>query len=86
MCSHCPEGDVGCTHLTALLVNNETGQETKLSGSTYMVKCADRLTPCHIGFYELSSPGIRVRAYPGGSLELDKSGLVVPNELGTWNN
>lgn len=82
--AHCREGEVGCSDLTATLVNKESGQKTELVGSTYMVKCADGVTPCHLGFYDLKSPGVSVRAYPDGMLELDFPGPGDAHEPGTW--
>lgn len=83
--AHCSEGEVGCAQLTAELVNTQSGQKFELNGSTYMVKCADRVTPCHVGFYDFDSPGIVARAYPDGTLELELPGSKVINEHGTWS-
>jgi hypothetical protein len=83
--SHCPEGEVGCAHLTGVLMEKQTGRSRELTGSTYVVKCADGVTPCHVGFYDLKSPGISVRAYPDGTLELESPGASDRHERGTWS-
>ena len=82
--SHCQEGEVGCAKLSAQLVNKQSGQAIKLRGSTHMVKCADRVTPCHVGYYDLKSSKTFVRAYPDGTLEIDASGSAGKTEHGTW--
>lgn len=85
--AHCQEGEVGCAELTATLIENSTGTKTEVVGFTYMVKCADRATPCHVGFYDLSSPSVSVRAYPDGKLEVESPGSknVHVNERGVWS-
>jgi hypothetical protein len=82
--ANCAEGEVGCEHLSGTLTAKGTTTAVRLLGSTYMVKCADGVTPCHIGRYDLSGAGYSVRAYPDGDLE-----LTLPNgahfaEKGDW--
>ncbi|WP_052116050.1 hypothetical protein [Noviluteimonas dokdonensis] len=84
--AHCPEGEVGCSNLTASLSNKQSGKKTSLTGSTYMAKCADRVTPCHLGFYDLKASGVSVRAYPDGQLEIQSPGLGDSSERGAWRN
>jgi hypothetical protein len=70
--SNCREGEVGCSHLSGELMPNGTRKTVRLTGSTYMVKCADGITPCHIGYYKLTGSGFSVIAYPNGTLELTR--------------
>ncbi len=85
--AHCEEGEVGCADLTATLLDNSAGTKTELVGFTYMVKCGDRVTPCHVGFYDLRSPSVSVRAYPDGKLEVESRGSKSAhvNERGVWS-
>lgn len=67
---HCPEGEVGCSRVTATLVDKRFEDRQELTGGTHMAMCADGVTPCHLGFYDLKAPNGWVRAYPDGSLEI----------------
>jgi hypothetical protein len=83
---HCVEGEVGCSRLTGVLLNKSSGEKSKLTGSTHMVMCRDGVTPCHVGFDELRSRSITVRAYPDGTLEVDRSGSPSEKEQGSWDS
>ena len=82
--ANCAEGEVGCEHLSGTLTAKGTGKPVRLVGSTYMVKCADRVTPCHIGRYDMSGGGYEVRAYPDGALELTLPNGSSVAEKGDW--
>ena len=56
----------------------------RLTGSTYMVKCADGATPCHIGYYKLTGAGFSVLAYPDGTLEVTPPTGSPVTEKGDW--
>jgi hypothetical protein len=81
---NCEEGEVGCGHLTGELLDKDTHKVTKLQGSTYMVKCADGVTPCHLGFYDLKGPATDIAAYPDGMLEMTIEGKRLATEQGKW--
>jgi hypothetical protein len=82
--SNCPEGEVGCSHLSGELKPTGTRKKVRLTGSTYMVKCADGITPCHIGYYKLVGAGFTVLAYPDGRLELSPPLGSSITETGDW--
>lgn len=81
---NCEEGEVGCEQLTGQLLDKASRKVTELRGSTYMVKCADGVTPCHLGFYDLKGPAADVTAYPDGMLELTIEGQPLAIEQGQW--
>lgn len=49
-----------------------------------MVKCADGITPCHIGYYKLTGAGFSVLAYPDGTLEVTLPTGSPVTEKGDW--
>lgn len=51
-----------------------------------MVKCADGVTPCHLGFYQLNGPATDIAAYPDGRLELTIGGRHLAMEAGQWQD
>ena len=61
-----------------------TGKTVRLTGSTYMVKCVDGVTPCHIGYYKLAGAGFIVLAYPNGTLEVTPPSGQLITEDGDW--
>jgi hypothetical protein len=61
-----------------------TRNTVRLTGSTYMVKCADGVTPCHIGYYTLTGAGFSVLAYPDGTLEVTPPIGSPATEKGDW--
>lgn len=50
-----------------------------------MVKCADRVTPCHVGFHEFRDDDIEARIHPNGWLYLRVDGRDLPPESGEWS-
>lgn len=64
-------------------MNKRFGDRDELTGSTYMVKCADGVTPCHLGYYDLKSETVSVRAYPDGSLAIESYDVIDLSEHGT---
>src|SRR5690606_30929353 len=84
MWSNCQEGEVGCSDLSGELVPANTTKAIRLKGSTYMVKCADGVTPCHVGFYTFSGKGYAVNAYPDGRLEVTPPAGAAISEQGAW--
>lgn len=81
---HCPEGEVGCADLSAELVDLRTGATLPLTGRTRIVRCADGVTPCHVGAYEFESGDVSVRATPDGQLELRRADGIVERAHGQW--
>ena len=61
-----------------------TRKKMRLTGSTYMVKCKDGVTPCHIGYYKLAGSGFAVLAYPDGQLEISFPAGPSITEVGHW--
>ena len=82
--SNCPEGVVGCNNLSGDLMPAGTRRSIRLAGSTYMVKCADGITPCHIGYYTLTGAGFSVLAYPDGTLKVTPPTGISVTEKGDW--
>jgi hypothetical protein len=82
--SNCREGEVGCDRLSGELMPAGTRKTVRLTGSTYMVKCADGVTPCHVGYYKLEGAGFSVLAYPNGTLELTPPNGSSVTENGSW--
>jgi hypothetical protein len=82
--SKCQEGEVDCSHLSGELAPTGSGSRVELTGSTQMVKCADNVTPCHVGNYRLSGSGFTVLAYPDGTLEVTRPTGQIVAEKGHW--
>lgn len=82
--SRCAESEVGCADLVGELIDKATRRTGALRGGTYMVKCADGVTPCHLGFYDLRGPGLQVQAYPDGILDVSSKNRPLPTEHGEW--
>lgn len=49
-----------------------------------MVKCADGVTPCHIGYYEFHSDPYTYLVYPDGTLKVLQGKNVIVSEKGKW--
>ena len=81
---NCQEGVVGCDVLAAELETRSGGKSVRLTGDTYMVKCADGVTPCHLGYYKLVGAGFLVIAYPDGKLEITPPEGSEITEQGGW--
>ncbi len=82
--SNCQEGVVGCDNLSGDLMPAGTRNSVRLAGSTHMIKCADGVTPCHIGHYRLTGAGFSVLAYPDGTLEVKPPAGASVTEKGDW--
>jgi hypothetical protein len=81
---HCEEGEVGCSNITYVGVNKTSGKSIRLHGSTYMVMCADGVTPCHAGFDEFHNGNYRYVIYPDGTLTIMRGKKELLTEKGQW--
>ncbi len=80
----CIEGEIGCSNVEYKGVNKKSGASIFLNGTTYMVKCADGVTPCHVGRYEFTNSDTHYYVYPSGQLEVVKAQKVLVSEQGEW--
>ncbi len=82
--AHCPEGEVACDTIEYVGRDKRNGASIRLKGTTHMVMCADRVTPCHIGYYEFRNGAYTYLVYPQGFLEVHRGKQVLLSEQGEW--
>ncbi len=80
----CEEGVVDCDEVEYTGRDKKNGASIRLSGTTHMVMCADRVTPCHIGYYEFRNGPYTYLVYPQGFLEVRRGKQVLLSEQGKW--
>lgn len=80
----CDEGEVSCDTVEYVGRDKKSGASIRLTGTTRMVMCADRVTPCHVGYYEFRNGPYTYLVYPQGFLEVHRGKQVILSENGEW--
>jgi len=80
----CEGHAVKCGDVEYIGRDRKNGASIRLKGTTHMVMCADRVTPCDTGYYEFRNGPYTYLVYPQGFLEVHRGKQVILSEQGEW--